>query len=337
MAAIYDERPGRAERVKEKEMPQFKIQIRSFMFGFGKRKGFLPQITIYLLLVVFGFVYLFPLLYMISTSFMSFGDLLDNSIRWVPRVFSLDNYVRAFESLRFTEVIFDTFIIAFLASLFQMAIASITGYAFQRFNFAFKKVFFGILIATFIIPPQVLMPATYQILLEFGLIGSMWSLFLPALTGQGFRSAILIMVFYQFYKQIPMSLDEAAQLDGAGPISIFAKIAIPSAGPAYIVSFVLSFVWYWNETFVTPIFLGTAHAAGGRAVSTLLLQLRRFDNTFGEIFNEHLSVLTGASTNLNEAVQMAATVITILPLLILYLVIQKQFVKGVDRSGITGE
>ena len=152
---------------------------------------------------------------------------------------------------------------------------------------------------------------------------------LPALFGQGIRSAIFIMIFYQFFNMIPKALDEAAEIDGASPFKIFYRIALPLALPAIIVAFLFSFVWYWNETYLTSLYMSSAR--------TLPIQLSRFAASFREMFPESFQPDAGFVDTLNEAIYMAGTLISILPLLIFYFILQRWFVEGVDRSGITGE
>jgi multiple sugar transport system permease protein len=125
---------------------------------------------------------------------------------------------------------------------------------------------------------------------------------------------------------IPNALEEAAQLDGAGYVRVFTTIAIPMAVPAIIISFLFSFVWYWNETYLASLYFGNE-------LTTLPLQLKKFVATYQQLYaNEET---TGQS--INEAINMAGTVLTILPLLVVYFLTQKWFVEGIDRSGITGE
>ncbi len=131
----------------------------------------------------------------------------------------------------------------------------------------------SLILATFIIPPQnTVIPQmlTYR---NLGLLGNPLSLILPAALGQGLKSAIFILIFYQTFLSLPRVLEEAARLDGASDLRIFFSIAVPSALPAYIVAFIFSVVWYWNETYLMVIFL-----EGG--VQTLPLQLSKFAQAY---------------------------------------------------------
>ena len=125
-------------------------------------------------------------------------------------------------------------------------------------------------------------------------------------------------------------LIEAAQIDGAGYLKSFIKIAVPSAAPAILTVFLFSFVWYWNESYLTELYV--------QGLSTksiwvnLVVQLKNFDASFNT-----LATTGDTATSLNECVRMAATALSILPLLIMYFFLQKHFVESIDRTGITGE
>jgi multiple sugar transport system permease protein len=160
----------------------------------------------------------------------------------------------------------------------------------------------------------------------YHLIGSEMSIWLPAMFGQGVKSSLFVLIFMQGFSY-PKSYDEAASIDGAGRMRNFFQIALPMVVPTIVLSLLLSFVWYWNETVQSGLFL-----AG--ELKTLPLQLEKFNALFGAAYPSG----QGSSLNrLNERVQMAATLLTVAPLMILYLVMQKKFVQGVEASGITGE
>ncbi len=321
--------------LKNDQMP-FKVKaeiikkkVERFLFGFNDRKGFLLKFVIYSLLLGIGFVYLYPMLYMFVTSMQSLGDLLDMSINWIPSSFYIDNYRQAYSVLNVRPALLGSMQIAFFPTLLQVAIASIVGYGFARFEFPLKKVWFGLMIFSFVIPPQILMMPKYRLFSDLGLTGSLSAFTIPALLGQGLNSTIFILIFYQFFRQTPKSLYEAAEVDGANQIVSFFKIAVPMAIPAFIVSFLFSFVWYWNETYLTTLYL----TSSSTDISTILIQLQQFETSY-----ESLYPATEASPNrINEGIRMAGTVISILPLLITYFFLQRYFVESVDNTGITGE
>lgn len=305
------------------------VKAHRFLFGINDKKGFLMKLVIYTLLLCIGFVYLYPIMHMVVTSMMSLSDLLDSSVRWIPSVFYTENYEQAFSVMNIRKSLLGSFVIAFIPTIFQVAVASIVGYGFARFDFPLKKLLFGLMLFSFIIPPQILMMPTYRLFSEIGLTGSINAFWIPAALGQGINSTIFILIFYQFFKQTPASLYEAAEVDGAGQLTAFFRIAIPMAVPAFIVSFLFSFVWYWNETYLTTLYL----TSKSPDFTTILIQLQQFEQNYEAMY----PVTENSPNKINEGIKMAGTFISILPLLIIYFFLQRYFVESVDRTGITGE
>ncbi len=302
-------------------------RLRSFLFGSRAQHGLVFNTVLYALLIAIGFVYLHPLLYIFITSIKSQNDLLNPMVQWVPTEFYLGNYSKALRVLDYFNTLIASTLISVIPSLLQTGIASVVGYGLARYRFWGKPIVFLLLLATFIIPPQnTVIPQmlTYR---NMGLLGSPLALILPALMGQGFRSAIFILIFYQNFLSLPKVLEESARLDGASDLRIFFTIAIPSALPAFIVSFIFSVVWYWNETFLTGIFL-----EGG--TTTLPMQLSKFVQAYENLYP---SGTVNIFDRINEAVKMSGTFLNILPLLVMYFILQRWFVESVERTGITGE
>lgn len=302
-------------------------RLRAFLFGNRTHRGLTFTIALYALLIAIGFVYLQPLLFMFVTSIKSSGDLLNPMVQWVPTEFFLGNYDKAYRVLSYPSTLLASTLISVIPSLLQTFVASLVGYGLARYRFWGKPLVFILLLATFIIPPQnTVIPQmlTYR---SMGLLGNPLALILPAVLGQGFRSAIFVLIFYQSFISLPKVLEESARLDGASDLRIFFTIAVPSALPAYIVSFIFSTVWYWNETFLTVIFL-----EGG--VTTLPMQLSRFTQAYENLYPPGV---VNIFDRLNEAVKMSGTFLNILPLLVMYFVLQRWFVESVEMTGVTGE
>lgn len=318
---------------KEQKRDILKAKISKGFLGTREKNGVLTQTIIYLLLICIGFVYLYPLIYMFITSIMSLEDLLDASSKWIPSGVYIKNYIDAFKVMNFKESVIDSFLIAFIPSICQVVVCSFAGYGFARYNFRGKKILMAIMILTFVIPPQITMMPTYLLYSDLKLIGSIKALIYPALLGQGYKSAIFILIYYQFYKQIPNSLIEAAQIDGAGHIRTYFSIAIRSVIPAMIVVFLFSFVWYWNETYLTGLYLGNTGIGAKNTMSTLLLELKQFEASYTKMY----PVTENSPDKLNEAIKMAGTIIATAPLLILGFVLQRHLTESIDSSGITGE
>lgn len=302
-------------------------RIRGVLFGSRAHRGLAFTVALYVLLIAIGFVYLQPLLFMFVTSIKSPGDLLNPMVQWVPTELYLGNYEKGLRVLNYSNTLVNSILISIIPSLLQTFVASVVGYGLARYRFRGKSLVLLLLLATFIIPPQntaIPQMLTYR---DLGLLGNPLALILPAAMGQGFRSAIFILIFYQSYQSLPKVLEESARLDGASDLRIFLTVAIPSALPAYIVSFIFSTVWYWNETFLTVIFL-----EGG--VTTLPMQLSRFTQAYENLYPPGT---VNIFDRLNEAVKMSGTFLNILPLLVMYFVLQRWFVESVEMTGITGE
>ena len=302
-------------------------RVRGILFGNRAHRGLVFHVVLYALLIAIGFVYLQPLLYMFVNSIKSPADLLNPMVQWVPTELYLGNYDKALRVLNYPNTLLASILMSTIPSLLQTAVASLVGYGLARYRFPGKPLIFLLLLATFIIPPQnTVIPQmlTYR---DLGLLGSPLAMILPALFAQGYRSAIFVLIFYQSFSSLPRVLEESARLDGASDLRIFLTIAVPSALPAYIVSVIFSVVWYWNETFLTVIFLG-----GG--VNTLPMQLSRFAQAYENLYPPGV---VNVFDRLNEAVKMSGTFLNILPLLVMYFVLQRWFVESVEMTGITGE
>ncbi|HHT39711.1 MAG: carbohydrate ABC transporter permease [Acholeplasmatales bacterium] len=299
-------------------------KIKKQLLGLRFVDGLIFKIILYALLIIVSFVYLFPLLHMLSYSFKSLEDLLNPMIGQVPSKLYFKNFTDAYRTLAYFKTMGSSLSVTLLPALIQTFIASLVGYGFARFEFKGKKIWLLLVVMTYIIPPQVVMIPRYVLFHQLRLLNSWLAIVVPATFGQGLNSAIFILIFYQFFKQIPKALDEAAQIDGAGRIYIYFKVAIPLSIPSFITSFLFSFVWYWNETYLAGLFLG------GK-VKTLQMRLQSFVSEYNAIFG-------GAAADFaNEAIRMAATLLIILPMLIIYFILQRWFIEGIDKAGITGE
>jgi multiple sugar transport system permease protein len=301
-----------------------KIKARRFLLGMNFTDGFIYKIVIYTLLISFSYIYLYPVLFMLVNSFMSVDDLINPGIKWIPTTLQYSNYERAMQVLQIPDAIFGTVSYVLKVSLSVTISSAIIGYGFAKFNFPLKKIMFALMLATFILPAQVTMVANMLIFKNLGLISTQNSMILPAIFGQGINAAIYILIFYQFFRTIPGVLMESAEIDGASQTKIFLRIAIPLAIPSFIIVFLFSFVWYWNETFVTALYVG------GQV--TLPLKLQAFRASYNTLFPPG-----SPGSELNEAILLAGNMITILPLLVLYFIAQRYFTESIDRTGITGE
>lgn len=282
---------------------------------------------IYFLLITIGFVYLYPLIYMVVTSLMTTEDLVNPTIMWVPTKLDLSNFQMVWDVLDYPTSLITSIVFSVICALLQTMSCALMGYAMARFNVPLKKLWIVMLILVFLIPADVIMIPRYILFNTFKMIGSPLAMVIPAALGQGLKSSIFVLIFMQAFGSVPKSFDEAAQLDGAGRFKLFYQIALPMAGPSIVLCIIFSLVWYWNETAQTAMLVGSDF-------QTLPLQLQSFDSLFGASFSTSFG---DAANRLNERYQFAAILLSIIPLILFYLVMQKQFVKGIESTGITGE
>jgi len=312
--------------LKNKEYKEIGHKFKRVFVGMKFTDGLVYKILIYTLLISLGYIYLYPVLYMVTNSFMSQEDIIDVSVKWIPTSFNWENYKLVWEAIQYPNALKNALILAALPALSATVSSAIIGYGFARFNFPLKKLLFVLMIITFIIPPQITMLPTFRMYSQYNLLGSIKAFVYPAILGQGLNGAIFILIFYQFFRMIPKSLEESAQLDGASSFKVFTKIALPLAIPSIIIVFLFSFVWYYNETYLSGLFLRNSD------LMTLPLKIQQFINNYTSIYPEG-----SRAREVMQAVKLAGNMLTILPVLIIYFFTQRYFVESIDRTGITGE
>lgn len=299
------------------------------VFGMYGNDGLIFKIVLYIVLIGISFIFLYPLMQMLVTSFMPLVDLIDPTTIWIPKNFTLRNYSRAFEALNAIKALKDSMVVSTIPTLFIVVSSSVIGYGFAAYDFPLKKWMMAILLIIFLIPNILMAIPTYVIYRELGLLDSLKAFTYPALSGFGFRQTIFILIFYQFFKMMPYELREAAEVDGASALKVFIQIAIPMALPAFLITSLYAFVWYWNETSLALLYFPNKY-------STLPMAVIGFRTLYESMFPSGTVGLEGASETFNQGVQFAGTILSILPLLIIYFIAQKWFIESVDRSGIAG-
>lgn len=291
------------------------------------------KLLIYFVLICISFVYLEPIFKMISYTFMSSEDIIDPAVSWLPRAASVSNLKIAAGALKLTKTLPNSIGFSSLLAVCQTIVSALTGYALSRYNFKFKKFWVVMILLSFIIPvtllmiPRLIIFMTMQDVLGISMIGTPVPQVLMAAMGQGVYSTVLILIFQNFFNLIPYSLDEAAMIDGASPMQVFIQIVLKISGSTLFVVFLFSLVWNWNETYITNTLVRGS-------IELLPAKLNSFDSAF----STYASSSRGSSeSKINEAYKMAATLISISPMLVLYAFVQKKFIQGIENTGITGE
>jgi multiple sugar transport system permease protein len=254
-----------------------RAKIHKFLVGKTFTDGFMYRLVVYVLLLSFSYIYLYPLLFMIVNSLKSVDDLINPGVQWIPTTLVWENYTRAFEVLNLPQSFFDSTSYVLKVSIAVTLSSALIGYGFARFNFPLKKLFFAFMLATFILPSQVTLVANMLIFRNLGIISTEWSMLLPAMSGQGINAAIYILIFYTFYKTIPGILIESAEVDGASQFRIFRTIVLPLAIPSFVIVFLFSFVWYWNESYITGLYVG-ARVTLPLWLQAFVLRMKRYSH-----------------------------------------------------------
>jgi len=305
----------------------------------ARMNALFAKIAVYVFLITISYVFLYPIIKMISISFMTASDLVNPEIIWFPKKLIFSNYSIAWAVLNGEVSLVNSIKYSSILAGAQTIISALTGFAFARYEFRGKKFLYTILLLSFIIPVPILLITQYNMFNEFfqsinwtGIgkgLGTYDAQLIMAFFGQGVNSAILILIFVNFFKMIPNDLYEAGKIDGANPLQLFWHITIKLSLSTIVVVFLFSFVWNWNETYVTNMLVGDG-------IELFTNQLGKFDSLFGT--RAPVSGDRGdAGSQLVESFKMAATVISVIPLLLLYFVGQKSFVQGIEKTGITGE
>ncbi len=306
-----------------------KVKLKKYLFGRYGNDGFFYKALLYVLFIGISFIFLYPLMQMLVTSFMPLVDLVDPTTIWIPKNFTFQNYARAIEALNAFSALKDSMIVSFFPTFFVVISSALIGYGFATYKFPFKRLMMVILFVIFLIPNILMSIPTYVIYRELNLLDSLKAFIYPAITGFGFRQTIFILIFYQFFKMIPIELREAAEVDGASAIKVFLTIAVPMALPAFLITSLYAFVWYWNETSLALLYFPEKY-------NTLPMAVIGFRTLYENLYPAGTVGLEGASETFNQGVQFAGTILSILPLLIIYFIAQKWFIEGADRSGIAG-
>ena len=253
---------------------------------------------------------------------MAVEDLYYLTVRYIPAHFTLQNYQLMWAWMGMPKTLFTTLGISLLVAFCQTAATlrvrpvqiSAPERAVYRVDRVYGRSARSDADAAL---PDFPGPAYDRHPLPFVLMG---------LICTGLKNGLYVFLLRQYFLGMPKELEEAAYVDGAGKIKVFLKIAMPMAIPAVVVSLIFSFVWNWNETINISLY--------NKDIQTLPMQL----NIFVERYREMYPTTDGSEVNrLNESIRMAATLITIAPLIALYIALQKQFVESIEKTGITGE
>lgn len=263
----------------------------------------------YTSIVIFGVIIALPLLYLLSGSLMSYKDIVQYPPRLLPSSPQWDNFVQAFNYLT-PQTIGNSFIFVGGVLIIQLAICLPAGFALSKIPFRWATIVFAIFLIPLFMPTNLILIPTYIVTFKLGLIGSFFGMILPV-AGQ---ASIGVLLFRQFFAGLPNGLIEAARIDGANWWQVFTRIALPLAKPIIAAYSVVTFLTAWN-LYIWPLLSGPG--VGTRVLTVALAPLAG-----------------GKFSSISPSISFAAAVISMLPVLIVFIVFQKWFTKGVAGSGL---
>ena len=293
-------------------------------------------------ILLFGmcFMILQPILNKISVSFMTEQDLYNPIVIAIPEHFTTANYTLAAELMNYKESLFNSLIVSLTIAVLQIAMCTLVGYGFARFDFPLKKLWFACVIVVILIPPQTIASSLhlhfrfFDVLGIFKLLtgdtinlrGSKLPYYLMSAGCMGLKNGLYIFMIRQFFRNIPGDLEEAAYVDGCGMLKTFVRIMLPQAKPIITSCFLFAFVWQWTDGFYSKMFLG-----GTKLVST---SLSRIVDSLGAYIQRINGVKTTISIAYSNCILATGTLMIIMPLIILYLFAQRTFVESISATGI---
>lgn len=307
-------------------------QTKSFL---NSVKNFLVNLLRAAILIGVGYVILSPVIGIIVNSFSSNKDAYNPMVFVLPQFPTLERYALAIERLNYFPTMFRDLLYTLTLTALQLLVCSMVGYGFARFDFPLKKLLFGCVVVMIVIPAHTIMLPLYMTFKSFdpfgivsaikgtpGIMGTVVPMYIMTLLGCGVRSGLYIYIFNQFFRGLPKEIEEAALVDGCGVWYTYFRIMLINAMPAVITVAVFSIVWQFNDTFYAKLFLISEDVVISKKISSLQAVIANVDKIL--------------DTTIQELYLDAGIVLIILPILIIYLVLQKYFIEGVERSGIVG-
>ncbi len=279
------------------------------------RKKKMGSAAIYHIFVfAFAVIMIYPVLWMVSGSFKSSNEILNSAQRLLPGAFSMQNYItgwKGFAGYDFGNFFKNSLFISTVATLGAVLSSAVVGYGFARCDFPFKKFWFGCMLLSMMLPFQVIMIPQYILFNELGWIGTYLPLIVPQFCAQGF----FVFLNVQFIKGIPVELDEAAKIDGAGTMRVFGSIILPLVKSSVVTGAIFSFMWRWDDFLAALLYLNKP----ARYPVSLALKLFS-DPTSGSDWGAMFAMAT----------------CSLLPIFVIFLTMQKYLVEGIASTGIKG-
>ena len=293
----------------------------------------------YVFLIAFSYILLYPLIYILTHAFRAGVDTTDPTVVWIPKNLSWEPMQKAIELMDLPNSLFSTLKFEVVSAIISTATCGVAAYGMARFQFKGRAILNVILILTILIPASIVLIPNYMNFYDFNpfgivhliedifktdlntsLLNTVWTFWLPALTGVGIRAGFYIYIYMQFYKGLPKELEEAAWVDGCGPWMTYLRIVVPSSGVSVLTVFMLSVIWHWNDYYNALMYITDDYTMAVN-LSNFVSALKLFDGTAGTLTTD---------------APMSACLIFLLPVLIMYICLQKRFITSIASTGIVG-
>lgn len=269
----------------------------------------LRQLLVWVVLIVLVFIFLMPIIWVMGSSLKPAGELF----AWPPTLFgnnpTLDNYKGALEQGNFGVYFINTVFVSLVATFLTVVVNVMSGYAFAKYDFKGKNLLFGVVLTTLMVPLEVIMIPVFKVIVATHLYDSLWGLIIPAVA-----SPTAVFLVRQYYVGIPGAYMEAARIDGASELNIFLRIMLPLAKPVISVLCIFSFMWRWND------YLWPKLVINNKSRYTIQLALANFSGEYSVDWNSLL----------------AMSVISMIPVLIVFVSLQKYIIGGMTAGGVKG-
>lgn len=270
----------------------------------------MKRLAVYLILVPFVVAAIYPFLWMFSTSVKPWGEVYTNP-SLIPHNVEWGNYLKVWSAAGIGLAFLNTVKVTVVALSLHLVMVTLAGYAFAQFPFPGREFFFFLFLASLMVPGEVTLIPSYLLIRALRLFDSHWALYLPY---SGFGLAVGIFLMRTFFERLPMELVDAAKVDGASDFQVFLRVMLPLARPAVATVAILRLLNYWNE------FLWAFLVIQRESLKTLQVKLQEF--------------LMGYPGQWQ--LMSAALVISILPILVLFLLFQNQFIRGLTEGALKG-
>ena len=326
------------EAVEKMPVGKNKKVWNKFVRGFNKSNMIekSSNFVCHVILIGIVFLILFPFIEKLCTMFLSYEDLADTTVKYVPKTWSLNTLVSTMGIMDYWNSLWSTFILSSVCAVLQTLSCTLVAYGFARYKFPGRGLLFAGVLMILLIPPQVIMTSLYMKFTFFDFFGilslfggksiditdGIWPFLLLSITSIGFKNSLYIYMLRQFFRGLPTEIEEAGMIDGSGHFGVFFRLMLPNAVPMMITIILFAFSWQWTDNYYASLFLQRS------SFQPLSLQLNLL-----QTYGENNPYYTG---NFRQAMVGTGILLVVAPLFIIYLFGQKFFVQGISQSGIVG-